>query len=204
MRKLWWITRDTSGLTVAEIIVAMAIIMIGLVSLMAVAPLTTSQVGQSKFKTTAVFLAQQRLEQVKSAAWSCTSAVPPIYVDSLGLSNPATGVPTGTIGTCPSGAIPPFTVTGTTGVVTFPDEGYNTITFVNSAGAVVASYPQHRRVVRITSCDVAPGCGIALDPNLSSLRQVTVTVFFRPMTGVGTVGAAEDSVQLTTLVALRQ
>lgn len=177
MRRLRQMMQDTSGLTVAEVIVAIGIIMIGLVSLMAVAPLATSQVGESKLKTTAVFLAQQRLERVKNAQW--TSAP---LVDSLGGAGSNGGA----------------------AVAQWPDEGYNTITFVNNANAVVASYPQHRRVVRITSCDVAPGCGIPVDPNLATLRQVTVTVFFRPMTGVGMVGAAEDSVQLTTLIAQRQ
>jgi len=190
MRRLRQITQDASGLTVAEVIVAVGIIMIGLVSLIAVAPLATSQVGQSKLKTTAVFLAQQRLEQVKNSPWAAPAT------DCLGVSIGDAAPVTGSWVNC-LGAVPP-------GLVTFPDDAYNTITFVNSANAVVASYPQHRRVVRITGCDVAPGCGIPVDPSLASLRQVTVTVFFLPMTGVGTVGAAEDSVQLTTLVAQRQ
>lgn len=190
MRRLRQIIRDTSGLTVAEVIVAVGIIMIGLVALMAVAPLTTSQVGQSKLKTTAVFLAQQRLERVKNSPWLAPAT------DCLGVSAGDTAPVTASWVNC-SGAAP-------AGLVTFPDEGYNSITFVNSGGAVVATYPQYRRAVRITDCSVAPGCGIPLDPSLASLRQVTVTVFFRPMTGVGMVGAAEDIVQLTTLLALRQ
>jgi type II secretory pathway pseudopilin PulG len=182
--------RDERGLTLIEVLIAVAITLVGLIALIGVMPLALSHIGQSNLRTTAVFLAQERLEQVKDAVWSCRGpeGPPPLpYVDQVGLSNPATSAPTDTVATCPS----PLTVTGTTGVVTFLDEGYNTILG-----------PLYRRQVRVQDCGVAPGCGGAvLD---SGLRQVTVSVFFRPQTGTGIIGTAEDAVDVTTTVALRQ
>src|SRR6266542_2044298 len=71
--------RDTAGMTVAEVVIALGVITVGLVALIAVMPLSTSQIGEAHLKTTATFLAQQRLEQIKNARWSLTS--PP---DTLG------------------------------------------------------------------------------------------------------------------------
>jgi prepilin-type N-terminal cleavage/methylation domain-containing protein len=181
------IHRDERGLTLIEVLIAVAITLVGLVALIGVMPLALSHIGQSNWRTTAVFLAQERLEQVKDAVWSCS---PLPYVDSVGLSNPATNAPTGTVATCPPP--PPLTVTGATAVVTFSDEGYNTI----------PGHPTYRRQVRVQDCGAAPGCGgVVLD---SGLRQVTVSVFFWPQTGTGTLGTAEDAVDVTTTVALRQ
>jgi type II secretory pathway pseudopilin PulG len=58
---------DERGMTIAEVVVAAAILMIGLVALISVMPLGTSVIGEANRKTTATFLAQQRMEQVKSA-----------------------------------------------------------------------------------------------------------------------------------------
>jgi hypothetical protein len=151
---------------------AVAIIMIGLVALVGVMPLATSHIGESKRKTTAVFLAQQRLEQVKNAEWRL---------------NPAPGMDTlGGAGSIGDAALPAW-----------PDEGYNT---VNINGT---PYPFHRRTVRMIDCGVAAGCGIPADPSLSTIRRVTVTVFYRPMTGIGMIGADEAMVQAATLISRR-
>lgn len=182
LKTFYQIARDRAGLTVVEVIVAVGIILVGLVALVAAVPLATSLVGEAKFKTTAVFLAQHRLEQIKNAKWQAQSPPPPAVpvraaVDTLGGAGSD----------------------GTAQIAAWPDEGYNTI---NIGGT---QYTLYRRTVRITDCSVAPGCqGLPVDPNLASLRQVRVTVLFRPMTGTGTIGAAEERVQVTSLIAQRQ
>lgn len=62
--------QDDAGMTVAEVIIALGIIMVGLLALIAAMPLSTSQIGEANLKTTATFLAQQRLEQIKNAQWT--------------------------------------------------------------------------------------------------------------------------------------
>jgi hypothetical protein len=57
------------------------------------------------------------------------------------------------------------------GVPTFPDET-----------PMAAPHADYNRQVRITDCGVAPGCATVVDPDL---RQVVVTVDYRPMTGTG-------------------
>lgn len=154
---------DARGMTVTEVIVALSIITVGLMGLMAAMPLSTSQIAEANRKTTAVFLAQQGLEQIKNARWTLAPAV-----DNLGGG--------GSNGTAP--------------VAAWPDE------------AAVAGYPTFQRQVRIRDCSVAPGCGMAVNATLATLRQVTVTVSFAPMTGPGTLNtAAPEAVQLVTYVA---
>jgi Tfp pilus assembly protein PilV len=158
------VLRDARGITVAEVIVALAIVAVGLVGLMAAMPLSISHIAEANRKTTAVFLAQQRLEQVKNARWA---AVAPA-ADNLGgaASN------------------------GQEALAQWPDE------------AAVAGYPAYQRQVRIRDCSVAPGCGIAVNATLATLRQVTVTVSFARMTGLGTLNTASlETVQLVTYVA---
>lgn len=181
LKRFHHIARDQAGLTLVEIIAALGITLVGLIALVAAMPLFSSHVVEAKFKTTAVFLAQHGLEQIKNARWQAQSP-------------PAPAVPV-------RAAVDTFGGAGSDGtqeIAAWPDEGYNTIT-INGT-----QYPLYRRTVRITDCSVAPGCPLPVDPNLASLRQVTVTVLFRPMTGAGTIGAAESSVQVTSLIAQRQ
>jgi prepilin-type N-terminal cleavage/methylation domain-containing protein len=185
-RMLTTLSKDQGGLTLIEVVIALAIILVGLVALAAVVPLSLGHIGQANLRSTAVFLAQQRLEEVKNGVWSCF----PNYTDSVGLSNPAASAPRVTTANCAPPA--PLAVTGNTAVTTFADEGYGTI----------AGYERYRREVRITDCSIAPGCGGGVLDN--GIRQVTATVFFRPQTGVGTINSAgEDVVRVTTFVALR-
>jgi hypothetical protein len=74
------------------------------------------------------------------------------------------------VGVSPSATAAP--VAG--GVVTFPDEA-----------PVAVPYTQYTRRVRITDCAAGAGCAGVID---ADLRQVVVTVEYRPMTGTG--GAA--------------
>lgn len=118
--------RNEGGITVAEVLVAAAILAIGLAALMSVVPVASYAVQDGSQTSTATFLAQQRLEQVRSAAWNAVS-------DCIGLSPNATSAPA------------PFPV-GTCGatLVTYPDE------------ATVSGFAQYARTVRITDCGVTP------------------------------------------------
>ena len=118
--------RNDRGITVAEVLVAAAILAIGLAALMSVVPVASYAVQDGSQTSTATFLAQQRLEQVRNAAWNAVS-------DCIGLSPNATSAPA------------PFPV-GTCGatLVTYPDE------------ATVSGFAQYARTVRITDCGVTP------------------------------------------------
>ena len=70
----------------------------------------------------------------------------------------------------------------------FPDEA-----------ALPNPYAAYTRQVRIVDCGVPPGCGGGAS---TLLRQVTVTVAYRPVTASG-LGANDKAVSLTTLLAER-
>lgn len=170
--------RDTAGMTLVEVIIALGIIMVGLLALVATMPLSTSTIAESNLKTTATFLAQQRLEQIKNAQWCLTCGAAVGAVDTLGGGNSNSGA----------------------AVTQWPDEAYNSI--VVASGNTNASYPRFRREVRITDCSIASCSGIATaTASANTLRQVTVTVFFLGMTGPGTASATEETVQFVTLIA---
>ena len=58
--------RDQSGFTLVEILVAVAILMIGLVAVMQLFPMGTAGVETGRRQSTGVFLAEQRIEQIKA------------------------------------------------------------------------------------------------------------------------------------------
>jgi Tfp pilus assembly protein PilV len=186
------ILRSTAGMTLAEVVVALGIISVGLLALLATMPLSTSTITGSNLKTTATFLAQQRLEQIKNAQWCLACGAAVSAVDTLGGAGSNGGA----------------------GVAQWPDEGYNTI--VIASGNTNASYPRFRREVRITDCSVASCSGIATGTAAANtLRQVTVTVSFRRDSApvmrdtsdnsgaAAQVDLGEESVQIVTLIARR-
>jgi len=156
---------DQRGMTLVEILIAAAVLMVALVGLASGIPIASYGIQEGSQLTTATFLANQRLEQVRAAAWTSTPAV-----DNLGVSASATAAPQ-------SG-----------GVTRFPDES-----------PVAAPYTQYTRQVRITDCGAGAGCGGLVLPDL---RQVTITVSYAPLTGVG-VGASAKSAIVTMLVTRR-
>jgi prepilin-type N-terminal cleavage/methylation domain-containing protein len=120
------VLRDTRGLTLAEVLVAAAILALGLAALMSVVPVASYGVQDGNQTTTATFLVQQRLEQIRNARWDATT-------DCVGLSPNATSPPAPSpVGTCGATA------------VTYPDE------------AAVTDFSQYARTVRITDCGVTP------------------------------------------------
>ena len=117
------------GMSLAEILVASVIIAIGLVGLLSAVPVASYGISEGRNLSTASFLANQRLEQVRNAAWTASPAN-----DCLGASASSTAAPTAAA--C-NGA----------GVTTFPDETN-----------VAAPYSDYTRTVRITDCGVT-ACG---------------------------------------------
>src|SRR5713226_5653968 len=149
-RVLRFVVADQRGMSLAEILVACVIIAIGLVGLLSAVPTASYSMQEGQQLSTATFLANQRLEEVRSAQWTTAPACPgPPNPDTLGFSASASVAPASTCG----------------GATTFPDES-----------PMPAPYPGYPRTVGITDCAVAPGCGGIVD---AQLRQVTVTVSYR-------------------------
>ncbi len=74
------------------------------------------------------------------------------------------------------------------GDLSFPDEP-----------ALPDPYARYARQVRMVECDVPPGCGAVTS---AFLRQITVTVAYRPITALG-IATDSKTVSLTTLAAQR-
>jgi hypothetical protein len=154
-----------------EILFAVTIISVGLVALASAIPLSTYGIQEGSQLSTATFLANQRLEQVRNARWQQGTPC----VDSLGLSPSSTAAP---VGTCPGGG------------VTFADES-----------PLGAPYGGYTRRVRITPCDAGAPCdGIVSD----ELRRATVTVAYRPLTGVGVSGPGTTKAAVLTMYIARR
>jgi prepilin-type N-terminal cleavage/methylation domain-containing protein len=153
---------DQRGMTIAEILIAVAIIGVGLVALSSAIPLAAYGIQEGNQLSTAVFLANQRLEQVRNATWTACPAV-----DNLGVSPSDTSAPQ------------------SAGVTTFADES-----------TVASPYAQYSRLVRISSVLGPATCTAGALTGTTGLRQVTVTVTYRPMTGIGmsAAGTAKSAV----------
>lgn len=78
-----------------------------------------------------------------------------------------------------------------------PPEHEGAITFQDEPA--LPDYAGYSRQVRIVDCGLAPGCG---DTTSARLRQVTVTVAYRPVTDAG-LAAQDKTVSVTTIVTQR-
>lgn len=172
--------RDQRGMTIVEVLVAAAIIGIGLVGVMSVVPISTYGVYEGGHLSTATFLAQQRMEELRNAVWQETPAN-----DCLGVSG---GDVAPTSNSC-TRTLPTACNSGTACNVS-PDE------------ANVPSYTGYSRTVRIANCaTLAGGCAGVTDANL---RRVTISVRYLPLTGVGaSAGGTTKPVILVMDVARR-
>ncbi len=157
---------DQQGMTLAEVVIAVAVIGLGLVALMAVTPLGSYAVQEGNQLSTATFLANQRLEQVRNAQWTICPAA-----DQLGLSPTPTAAPQ------------------TGAAVMFPDE--------NPMAAPYAAYTRRVRISGGASTACPPG---GIFPTAApATRQVTVTVSYQPLTGVGQAAAGTTKSAIVTM-----
>jgi len=123
--------QSESGLTLAEILVALAVTGVALAGLAVAVPVSSYAVQDGHQLSTATFLAEQTIERARAAAWTDSPAV-----DCLGVSTgDAAPIPTGA--TCQGAAS-----------TRFPDE---------TGG--ISGYPRYRRSVRVTSCAPTPCAG---------------------------------------------
>jgi prepilin-type N-terminal cleavage/methylation domain-containing protein len=168
------------GLTLAEILVAVAILGIGLVGLAVVVPIASYGVQEGSQLSTATFLAEQRLEQIRNAPWTGTPAN-----DCVGSGANAPVVPAGVA--CANG-----TVALAAGATTFADEA--NVVWGNST-SVAAVQGGYSRQVRISDCSPTPCAGLTS----ATMRQVTVSVTYRPLTSSG-VSPTNKTVSVQWLV----
>jgi prepilin-type N-terminal cleavage/methylation domain-containing protein len=93
---------DQRGMTLAEVLVALPIITIGLLALLSAIPISTYATKDGSQTSTATFLANQRLEQVRNAQWSAVCHVDPVtfavgpgadVTDTVGVSASPTTAP---------------------------------------------------------------------------------------------------------------
>src|SRR5262245_35763625 len=147
-RRTGEILRTADGMTLVEVLLALVIIGVGLVALAAAIPIAVIGVHTGNQQSTATFLANQRLEQVRNTPWSNLTAA------------------------------------------NFPNEN-----------PVAVPFAGFTRQVQFVDCSAAPAsCGGIAD---TSLRQVTVTVSYRPIHARGVGAPASQSVVLSTLVSQR-
>ena len=177
---------DQRGMTLAEVLVALPIITIGLLALLSAIPLSTYATQEGRQTSTATFLANQRLEQVRNAQWTATCQVdasgfvvvgPAVVNDHIGVSSPSTAAPK-----------------DPTAVVTFADES-----------SLAFPYAPYSRQVRIVdSVASAPTCDAAGIMTGTGARRVTVTVSYTPLSATGTNAVSGTrSVSVTMQIAQR-
>lgn len=172
--------RDERGFTLAEILVAVVIIAVGIVGLAMVMPLAGYGIQQGNQLSTATFLAQQRLELVRNATW--TGA---LYPSPLPAGWTA---PVDCVGTSSGSAAP----TTTTCSVAPCANGTSCATFADESSSAIAGFTGYSRTVRITDCGVGAGCGAAPNAIVSpNARLAVVTVTFTPSTGIGAAASGQ-------------
>jgi Tfp pilus assembly protein PilV len=128
--------RDERGITLAEILVATVVISIGLVGLAMVIPLSSYGVHEGNALSTATFLAEQKLEEIRNASWTSV----PTEGDCLGLGSAAAP----TSNTC--ARTQPTVCTSGVACTTFADE------------ASVTGYPQYTRSARASATPTCASC----------------------------------------------
>ena len=117
--------KDESGFMLAEIVAAVAIVMIGLVAVMQAFPIAAQGMDTGRRQSTADFLAEQKIEEIK--AWS--RAPSPKGFDNMPICNPCTGAA-------------PFTLEGFNSISGYAD--YSRTVIVQNGPAA------NTRLVRVT------------------------------------------------------
>jgi hypothetical protein len=85
--------RSQAGMSLAEVLVASTVVGMGLTGLLSAVPLAGYGIHEGQSLSTATFLANQRLEEVRNAQWTLSPAA-----DSLGVSPSATAAPVTALG----------------------------------------------------------------------------------------------------------
>ena len=178
--------KNQCGFTLIEVLLAAFLISIGLVGLLSVVPIGTFATTDGYRLSTATFLANQKLEEVRNMPWRSAPAN-----DCVGFSASASAAPTVPAGgTCTLGGT---TVNSGGALPWFADQAANTI----------SGFPGYSRSVRITNCGVAPGCGTA--PNNvtdATVRNVVVTVTYRAGSAIA-MNSTDKPVTVTMMVSQR-
>lgn len=173
---------NEQGFTMVEVLLAAFLITVGLVGLFSVVPVASFALTDGYRLSTATFLAEQKLEEVRNMPWTSTPAK-----DCLGVSATASAAPTVPAGnSCTLGAT---TVNAGGALPWFADQATNTIT----------GFPGYSRTVRITNCGVGAGCSGVVDP---LLRSVVVTVTYRAGSAVA-LSSTNKPVTVTMMVSQR-
>jgi hypothetical protein len=172
-----------------EVLVALTILVLALTGLAAVVPIGSYALQEGNQISTATFLAEQRMEQIKAASWTAAPAV-----DCVGSSGPTVAHWSFSTGTAPAPG-------GVCNPASFADESPNGGTMTAPPSRLSDPFGGYTRQVRIRPCDAAgAGCGIA-DP---ALRLVTVRVSYTPLQAVGGIATSSSKfVDLTMLLAQR-
>ena len=176
--------RAARGISLVEVIIALAVLGVGLAGLLAVVPMSTRGLHDGAQVSAATFLAEQRLEQIASAPWSSTPST-----DCVGISgtSPATWA-------FAAGVAPRATGTCRGADASYPDEGPDG----DGAARLVAPFGRYTRRARVQPCDVAgAACGDVRD---GALRLLVVRVGY---VSRGEGGAETRWVELSTLIARR-
>ena len=152
--------RDEQGVTLVEILVAVAVLAVGLVGVTVVVPVSSAGVQEGAQLSTATFLAEQMIERARAATWRVEPAV-----DCLGVS---------------TGDAPPLPAEATC-------HGLRTTRFPDETSGV-AGHPGFRRTVRVAPCDALPGCAGVVGAGLR--RVTVTVGYTPLATGGGTGPAA--------------
>ncbi len=189
--------RDARGFTLPEVLLTVFVIGIGLAAIMTVIPVGAYGVQEGKQLSTATFLANQKLEQVRNLRW----VAPPTGVaanvlpanDCLGLSAAPGSAPT-----IPAGP----------GTPCFDEATGNVRAAVGAAlpwladenATAIAGFNGYSRNVRITNCGVGAGCTGIVD---AGMRLVTVSVTYTPLSARGGASPVAKTVTVNMVITQR-
>lgn len=124
---------SAGGFGLLDTLIAAALMAIGLLAMTAAMPVVGHGLREGRYASTAAFLAEERLEHVRGAAWS-------VEGDCLGIS--------------PVPDAPPVTSA-------CPGQGAGWTGFLDEpAGTLRSPFGPFRRTVRVESCDVPGACPV--------------------------------------------
>ena len=163
-RALRFVAPNQAGMSLAEILIACVIIGVGLVALLSAVPPASYGMQEGRQLSTATFLANQRLEELRHASWTqCPAA------DTLGVSASATVAPTNVLA-----------------AVTFPDE--------SPMAAPYVDYTRTVRITDLQPADLCPGGVAAGTNIGLRQVVVTVSYRAMTGTGVAAAGTTKSAI----------